>query len=735
MRVAIVPEWDPESETEPTSLAHHVEDPELRQQLSLVPQHLTAADALGTVLELGTPLGPETILVRLESYEALEPERAALLDADFHAAEDEVNEQIETFLAEAKRLVDAGDLEAAGNHYRAADGFLRHEASERRATLLAALADVERRRGNPKQAKQLLDEALSILPTHTSMLEQRAELALQEGESAVAAGMHQRLLGQREADPEESVRLCAAIASECLAAARQALEHALKIKSGDRKLLQRLGRVHEAQQDWAASVGVAVELAEGIPSKSARARALVAAAKLCSEKTKNTPRAVAIYEAAIEDDPEVPGGFSAVEAELEKAADHEGLASAYERQIERLIDPEHKGALLRKLTEVYWQRLKNNDQAINALERLIELLPDDPNARFALAKLLEEEGNDYGAIRSLEIAATLAPRSSEIYRRLYELVSRSSHIDRAFLLCSVLVGLGEAEINEQLCYTQYAPEGLLQTTRSFGDATWSEVLPSGHIAEIDQVMAAIEPAAMGYWFKHQAPRLKDLMPNEKSRVNPKKSTVSAVRCFQWASRLLNIDEPAFYVEPSNARVSVATLPTQEPALLLGRNVLSGRSMVELSFIAAHHLAYSRPAWRVLAFWTDAAALQALLYAAVMLVKPALELPLGELGKKLRNMLSDKVEPEQSETLTKAVESLLSSNHELDVVAWARSVEEAACRVALLASGDVTVAGSVLAVAGAPLGGESAADRARDLLPYSVSREFAALRKDFGVAVK
>ena len=73
--------------------------------------------------------------------------------------------------------------------------------------------------------------------------------------------------------------------------------------------------------------------------------------------------------------------------------------------------------------------------------------------------------------------------------------------------------------------------------------------------------------------------------------------------------------------------------------------------------------------------------------------------------------------------------------QLDVVQWARSVEEAACRAALLASGDVTVAGSVLAVAGAPVGGQSAADRARDLLPFTVSRQFAALRKQFGIAVK
>lgn len=736
MRLAIVNGVDPgASEIATESLAAHVHDEALRQQLSIVPRNLTAAEALGTLLEVGSPLEPHTLLIRLGDYQILDEETAALLDSNFDATEQEVAEQVEQFLSLARALAEQGQLDAAENHYRAADAFLRHEVTERRALLLAALADVKRRQGDLGEATQLLEEALSILPRHAAMLEQRAALAAEGGESAVVAAMQHRLLTLMPDAAEARVALCESIASESLKAARQALEHALSLRRGDRKLLQRLQRVQEASGDWAASVGIAVELAEGIPSPKARARALVAAAKSCSEKTKNTARAVAIYEAAIEDDPGVPEGFSAVEAELLRAGDHEGLASAYERQIARLSEPEARGALLRKLAEVYWQKLENNDQAIDALERLIELLPDDPNARFALAKLLEEEGNDYGAIRSLEVAASLAPRSTEIYQRLHELVSRSSSRDRTFLVCSVLVALGEADINHQLTYTQFAPEGLLQTSRSFDDGTWAKFVPQNHPTEIDRIMAAIEPAAMSYWFEEHAPKLKSLIPAEKSRINARRSTLSAVRCFSWASHLLNVDEPEFYVEPENGRVSVATLPTETPALLLGRNVLSGRSMVELSFIATHHLAYSRPAWRVLAFWTEAALLQALLHAAVVLAKPELELPLGEVGDRLRNELSDRVAEDQSEALHEAVDSMLESNQKLDVVAWARSVEEAACRIALLASGDVGVAGSVLAVAGAPLGGESAADRARDLLPFAVSREFAALRKEFGVAVK
>jgi hypothetical protein len=53
---------------------------------------------------------------------------------------------------------------------------------------------------------------------------------------------------------------------------------------------------------------------------------------------------------------------------------------------------------------------------------------------------------------------------------------------------------------------------------------------------------------------------------------------------------------------------------------------------------------------------------------------------------------------------------------------------------LLASGDVTVAGAVLSVSGAHVAGLTAADRTQDLLAFSVSERYAALRKKLGVAV-
>jgi tetratricopeptide (TPR) repeat protein len=323
-------------------------------------------------------------------------EQAERLDAGFDEAEREVNAEIERWLAEARQLAQDPALdsqEAARGRYGKVNRALRYELSPRRALALMELAELEQRSGNMGEARALLDHAIAISPRQAALLEKRAMLARDTGESAVAVAMMQRLLHEVEASDEDRANLSATLARESLAAARQALELALRLRPGDRKLLEQLKAVHEASGMWELAVGTAVELAEGIDDRRKRAQALVAAAHLCSERTGNIPRAVALYEAAIEDDPQVPGAFAAVEAELLRVGDRRGVAAAYERQIERLAQQgasETQGILLRKLAELQCGALGDNQAAIRALERLVALLPEDPEARFALAKLLEE---------------------------------------------------------------------------------------------------------------------------------------------------------------------------------------------------------------------------------------------------------------------------------------------------------------------------------------------------------
>jgi hypothetical protein len=108
--------------------------------------------------------------------------------------------------------------------------------------------------------------------------------------------------------------------------------------------------------------------------------------------------------------------------------------------------------------------------------------------------------------------------------------------------------------------------------------------------------------------------------------------------------------------------------------------------------------------------------------------------LGSRAQEFAGQLQPHMSTETRESLGTLVEGVLSGEDTLDVFTWLRSVEVTASRAGLLASGNVTVAANVLAVAGATPGGQSAAERAKALLAFCVSQRHTALRKLLGVEV-
>jgi hypothetical protein len=169
-------------------------------------------------------------------------------------------------------------------------------------------------------------------------------------------------------------------------------------------------------------------------------------------------------------------------------------------------------------------------------------------------------------------------------------------------------------------------------------------------------------------------------------------------------------------------------------VLLGRQLLTGRSPIELVFVAARYLAYFRPGRRVLAYYPTAEDLDALLRAAVALSRPDL-VPIATLSPPVADLsvrLGAALRPEDRVRTTQALARLWESGSTVDLTGWVRATEVTACRAALLATGDVTVARAALAVSGGPAAGLSAADRTRDLLGFSVSQRYAGLRRLLGV---
>ncbi len=157
-------------------------------------------------------------------------------------------------------------------------------------------------------------------------------------------------------------------------------------------------------------------------------------------------------------------------------------------------------------------------------------------------------------------------------------------------------------------------------------------------------------------------------------------------------------------------------------------------MAELAFLFARELAVLRLTGRLLVVHPQLDDLRALVTAAVHVV-------VGHTGKlppaveEARHELTRRLDPPRRAALAAAVRAVTDRGGQLDLLDWLRAVERAACRAGLLACGDLTVAARVLSVDGRVVGGLSAADRLRDLVPFAVSRRYAEVRRALGIAVR
>ncbi len=696
---------------------------------------LSTATALSAALDIPEEDDPATLVLHVSEYQVRHGEAAAQLDDAIEEADRLAHQAIASSYTYATDLYNEGQLEQASVAFERAELLLRGDLGPRHVLVLLSLAEIERAQGNTEAAVGWLDRALAMAPTHRGALEARIAFAQGNEEPSLAAALLERLVSRLETSGKK-VEVFRAIADESLKAARNAIGQASVLMPGAVDLLERLRAVNEAAGMWDDAVSALVQLAECTSEPEQRAKLLVDAARLCSERARQAQRAVALYEAAIEDDPHVAGAFEAIESELVKVSDAEGLAAAYSRQIARLAatgDVSEQPEILRRLARIQSQALSDPVSAIATLERLLVLKPQDVSALLELAVLQEAADNHNQATQLLETVVALDPSRVDVFRSLFRLFTLARDADRSYCACSALVAVGEADLDEQLIFAQHRPETLPIAKATLNDETWQQLLPESHPSILDALAVAIEKVAFDAWYENET---RTSLPPFGEKVNPQKTTVSAARCFTWAAQLLGLPEPDIYLQPAQTRIGMRILPKRKLSIELGHPVLSGWGMGDLAFLAAHHLTYARPGWRIIALLGSRDEVRSLIMAGMSVARP--DIPgLAEIGSRSQefaHQLEGRMSPEVRESLGSVVEQLMGGGATLDVFAWLRSVEETAGRAGLLASGNLTVAANVLAIAGASPGGQSAAERAKGLLAFCVSKQHAALRKWLGVAV-
>jgi hypothetical protein len=399
----------------------------------------------------------------------------------------------------------------------------------------------------------------------------------------------------------------------------------------------------------------------------------------------------------------------------------------------------------RDWTRVVELRLDRAETLATAGQRSHELLTA---ARILLAELDDAEG----AIEVLERARSLDPKRAavlEVLKHAYEAAgrappiepaeylmaftahSRAGQTDAALLDAMLLVEIGAAEPVHKALVDELRSVGPAQILKPLDADAWSALRAPGFDPSVGALLASVRDAAIAVHIERMqsSRKIRSLDPGE--RLDDE-STVSAVRSFHWAARVLGVACPDLYAAAEGAVELVTQVEGKRPSILLAPGVLSGTSTKQLAFLAGSCLSWHLPEYQCLLYYRTLDDLRELVRATLEIAGAGAPSSGASKASKdsLERGLARHLGNEGRAAMGEAASHLVARGGELRLDHWLRSAELTAARTGLLLCGELNTA--LAGVRSQPhSAGRPTAERITgDLLEFCASRAHADLRARF-----
>ncbi len=269
-------------------------------------------------------------------------------------------------------------------------------ATKHAAFLRAGLLAAERL-GDTPRAVDWLEQAARVRPDDPEPLDALAETHRRAGDAAnwEAALARRATLA---AGPDEQAAFAvrrAHVLAERLGRRTEAVALLRQVHAdlpADPAVTQALLALLGAEGQGGERVALLLLEAERIAEPGTRADALFRAGEACDRDPAAADAARSAYQRALEAVPEHRPAFEALQRLLERAGNWKGLAELLARRVAVAADDPERRSLLRRLAAVREERLQDPDGALDALERLRELHPQDSSVLRDLQRLYAATG-------------------------------------------------------------------------------------------------------------------------------------------------------------------------------------------------------------------------------------------------------------------------------------------------------------------------------------------------------
>ena len=625
---------------------------------------------------------------------------------------------------------------------------LGEDENQERADVYFKLGSIKREQGQVKQAINNFEKALGVDAAHVPTLQALVGVysGLKDWKQVVA---YKRQMLDSMVEGDERFALLVDIGDvwneqdKNPARAVEALEEARDLKPNDRPLLHKLLSLYETVRAWDKVVETieAISAMERDPLRKYKFVYAMAQIYRDPDKLNDQERAVALFNEALDLNPTHLEAFERINKILTAQKDWKALERSFRKMLRRLstANVENKDLefnLWHNLGLIYRDRLGEVNSAIEAFKMATRYKPDEAVERQILAELYESTEQLDAAIGEHLIVLQRDPLRTDPYRSLYKLATKMHDYDRAWCMCSALAFLHKADEEEQRFFEDYRPRAMLQVKSRLDNEQWiRNLFHKDENIFIGKIFEMVTPAAIVAKVQALAKARQLPVLDRRFKQDPATSTVTLAKTFGWAAQVLGIQLPELYVR-NDTTVSLVAVPARTPASIAGQNVLTGYTPQELTFIVGKHLSYYRGEHYIKNLFPTLGELKVVFYSAIKIIQPAFNVPpeMEQAVSMTAEELKKYMQPVDRDGLRLVVQKFIEDGAKADLKRWMQTVDITSARAGLLLCADLEIARKIIADEPQIAGDLSPPDKLKELIVFSVSDQYLALRKALGIAI-
>lgn len=643
----------------------------------------------------------------------------------------------------AKVQFEHGDANKAFKHYQdLLDNHSDKLSDNGRAAALYRYGESARRIGDLTTAVRSLSEAADMDPTAVEPIASLIKVYEANGDwEGVVRVKHQRL---DVASGNERVDLLVEIGELCVsklndkARAAMSFTTALEERPDDRKLLTRLMQLYSDSKEWANLVEVVLKLADFVNDPKQKAKYIHTAAMVTAEEIADPDKALEYLHKVLELDPSFTKAIEDAIRLCTNRSDFESVEKFLKIRLERATELADRDVILKTFDELgglYHDRLGWIGESIDAYEAAQMVEPDNAKRNAQLAELYTSNPTEYleKAVNSQRMLLRKDAYQREPYKLLRRLYTEAKRADAAWCMCQALALLDLAESDEDRFYRRMRADACAASKESLNDDDWfKSVLHEGADPVITAILAHIEPAILAA----RADTLENLGYDPRYAIDLAVHPYPMSHMIHYAAGLFGMAPPPTF-QNINDMGGLSFLHAQIPSIVLGRAAFETElPQQQIAFIVARHIIYYRPGLYVRHLVPTGTGLRAWVLAAIKLNSPQfpissdLEGPVNEGLKALKQHITGPLR----ERLASLVSKLLQSGGALDLKRWIAAVDLTADRAGLIVAHDLDVATEMIEVSDEASSPVNHKDRVLDLMLYSISEPYFAVRQKLGIAI-